>query len=45
LNRDLGNQKGEKEKRTPPPILVNLNEWSFIGEKSSNGATRCFYVS
>jgi hypothetical protein len=40
LSRDLGNQKGEKENR--PPILMNSNEGSFIGENSSNGATRSF---
>jgi hypothetical protein len=28
-----------------PSILVNSNEGYFIRENSSNGATRCFYVS
>jgi hypothetical protein len=28
-----------KEKETPL-ILMNSNEWSFIGKKISNGATR-----
>jgi hypothetical protein len=35
----------KRRKRDPPPILVNSNEGSFIGEKSSNNATRCFYIS
>jgi hypothetical protein len=34
----------EKKKRDPP-ILVNSNKGTFIGEKSSSGAIRSFYVS
>jgi hypothetical protein len=37
--------KKRKGKETPPPILVNSNEGSFIREKRSNNATRSFYVS
>jgi hypothetical protein len=29
LSRNLGNQKGEKEKRGPPPILIYSNEGSL----------------
>jgi hypothetical protein len=45
IKQDLGNPKRRKGKRDTPPILVNSNEGSFIGENSSNGATRSFYVS
>jgi hypothetical protein len=36
--------KRKKIKRDPP-ILINSNEGSFNQERSSNSATRCFYIS